>query len=56
MFIIHIYPVKLELIKFMNNHGKVYNLAYDKLPFIYEAIYIILPLQLKKNLKFMKNL
>ena len=29
MFIIHIYPVKLELIKFMNNHGKVYNLAYD---------------------------
>ena len=49
MFIIHIYPVKLELIKFMNNHGKVYNLAYDKLPFTYEAIYIIFASTIKEE-------
>ena len=33
----------------MNNHGKVYNLAYDKLPFIYEAIYIIFASTIKEE-------
>jgi len=33
----------------MNNHGKVYNLAYDKLPFTYEAIYIIFASTIKEE-------
>ena len=33
----------------MNNHGKVYNLAYDKLPFTYEAIYFIFASTIKEE-------